>query len=61
MNLPALRRGLSLSERFSFGPYEVSDVHRGWTHRVAWGIAMYERSRARQSCEFALRSPSAQL
>ena len=55
------RAGFSLSERFSFGPYEVSDVHRGWTHRVAWGIAMYERSRARQPCEFALRTPSAQL
>lgn len=54
------RGGFTLSEKFSFGPYEVADVKRGWTHRVAWGIAMYERSRARQQYEFALRAPSGQ-
>ena len=54
------RGGFALSETFSFGPYEVADVHRGWTHRVARGIALYERARARQQYEFALRAPSGQ-
>ena len=54
------RGGFTLSEKFSFGPYEVIDVKRGWTHRVAWSIALYERSRARQQYEFALRAPSGQ-
>ena len=54
------RGGFTLSEKFSFGPYEVVDVHRGWTHRVSWSIAAYERARARQQYEFALRPPSGQ-
>ena len=54
------RGGFTLSEKFSFGPYDVVDVRRGWTHRVAWSIALYERSRARQQYEFALRAPSGQ-
>ena len=52
------RGGFTLSEKFTFGPYEVFDVHRGWTHRVAWSLALYERSKARQQCEFTLRMPS---
>lgn len=52
------RGGFSLAEKFTFGPYAVTDVHRGWTHRVAWGIVMYENSRARQQYEFALQASS---
>ena len=52
------RGGFTLSEKFSFGPYEVSDVHRGWTRRVAWSLASYGRTRARQQYEFSLRMPS---
>ena len=52
------RGGFTLSEKFSFGPYDVVDVRRGWTHRSAWRIALYERSRARQQYEFSLRMPS---
>lgn len=52
------RGGFSFAETFSFGPYEVFDIHRGWTRRVAWGIALYERSRACQQYEFSLRAPS---
>ncbi|MGD9782969.1 MAG: hypothetical protein AB7V14_12600 [Kiritimatiellia bacterium] len=55
------RGGFSLSEKFSFGPYEVFDVRRGWTHRVAWGIVFYERSQAVQRYEFALQSPSGKI
>ena len=52
------RGGFTLSEKFTFGPYEVFDVRRGWTHRVTWSLALYERSKARQQCEFTLRMPS---
>lgn len=51
------RGGFSFGERFSFGPYEVADVRRGWTRRVTWGILIYENSRARQQYEFSLRTP----
>ena len=54
------RGGFTLSEKFSFGPYDVVDVRRGWTRRVAWSIAVYERSRARQQFEFALHTPAGQ-
>ena len=52
------RGGLALSETFSFGPYAVAEVRRGWTRRVAWGLLLYERSRARQQYEITLRAPS---
>ena len=52
------RGGFSVAEKFSFGPYEVFNVRRGWTRRVAWSIAPYERARARQQYEFSLRMPS---
>ena len=57
--LPCLGRGgFTISEKFSFGPYEVADVRRGWTRRVAWRILPYERSSARQQYEFTLKTPS---
>ena len=52
------RGGFAFGETFTFGPYEVFNVRRGWTHRVAWSIAPYERARARQQYEFSLRMPS---
>lgn len=54
------RGGFALSEKFSFGPYDVVDARRGWTRRVAWSIAAYERSRARQQYEYTVRAPSGQ-
>ena len=29
------RQGFTWSEKFTFGPYAVTDVHRGWTCRFA--------------------------
>ena len=29
------RDGFSFAEKISFGPYEVFDIHCGWTRRVA--------------------------
>jgi len=52
------RGGFTLSEQFSFGPYEVSDVHRGWTTQTAWGIIFFERSHTRQQYEYTLQGPS---
>ncbi len=52
------RGGFTVTERFSFGPYQVTDVHRGWTRRVTWGIVFYEHSNARQQYEFTLQAPS---
>ena len=57
--LPCVGRGgFTISEKFSFGPYAVTDVHRGWTRRVTWGIVFYEHSSARQQYEFTLQAPS---
>jgi hypothetical protein len=52
------RGGFSLSEKFSFGPYEVFQVKRGWTRRTTWTLVLYENAKARQQVEFSLRTPS---
>lgn len=51
------RGGFSFSEAFSFGAYHVSQVKRGWTKRVTWGIVFYERSNSRQQFEFQMATP----
>lgn len=48
------RNAFSLHEDFAFSPYRVTGVRRGWKTREAWGIAFFERSRARQRFEFTL-------
>jgi len=49
------RGGFGLSEAFSFGPYEVKDVHRGWKVTTTWSIIFYERSH-RQQFEYTLQA-----
>jgi len=51
------RGGFGLSEAFSFGPYQVEEVHRGWKVTTTWSIIFYERSHARQQFEYTLRAP----
>ena len=51
------RQGFGLSESFRFGPYDVSDVHRGWRVTTAWGIFGYGSSKSEQPFEFKLRAP----
>jgi len=48
------RQGFGLSDLF-FGPYIVSDVHRGWRVTTAWGILGYGSSKSEQPFEFKLR------
>jgi hypothetical protein len=55
------RGGFSLSEKFSFGPYEVFQVKRGWTRRTTWTLALYENAKARQQYEFSLQTPSGRI
>jgi len=50
------RQGFSLSESFRFGPYHVSDVHRGWRVTTSWGILGYGSSKSEQPFEFKLRA-----
>jgi hypothetical protein len=52
------RGGFTLSEHFSFGPYQVENVHRGWTTQTAWGLLFFERSHTRQQYEYSLQGPS---
>ncbi len=52
------RGGFTLSEQFTFGPYQVENVHRGWTTTTAWGIIFYERSHSRQPFEYTLQGPT---
>jgi len=51
------RNTIEFREGFAFGPYEVTQVRRGWTSRTAWGFLSYSQSRARQSIEFAVTGP----
>lgn len=39
---------------FTFGPYTVKDIKRGWTESTAWGFIAYESYRADQSYEYLL-------
>jgi len=52
------RGGFTLSEQFSFGPFQVENVHRGWTQTTAWGIVFFERSHTRQQFEYTLQGPT---
>lgn len=45
------------NEDFQFGAYQVTDVHRGWTRRSAWGFRHLERANTQQSFEFTLAAP----
>ena len=40
---------------FTFGPYTVGDIKRGWTKSTAWGFIAYESYQADQSYEYSLR------
>ncbi len=48
------RGGFDFYESFSFGPYTVDQVHRGWTTKFAWGAFHYSSTSAEQDYEFAL-------
>ena len=50
------RQGFGLSESFSFGPYRVTDVHRGWRVTTAWGILGYGSSKSEQPFEFKVHA-----
>jgi len=50
------RQGFGLSESFSFGPYRVTDVHRGWQVTTAWGILGYGSSKSEQPFEFKVHA-----
>ncbi|MCF8031603.1 MAG: hypothetical protein K9K66_01580 [Desulfarculaceae bacterium] len=39
---------------FDFGPYQVSQVQRGWTESTAWGFMIYESYKAEQSYQYAV-------
>ena len=41
---------------FTFGPYMVKDVKRGWTESTAWGFMVYESYRADQSFEYIVEN-----
>jgi hypothetical protein len=41
---------------FTFGPYEVKGVKRGWTQSTAWGFIFYESYQADQSFEYLLQN-----
>jgi hypothetical protein len=50
------RQGFGLSKSFRFGPYDVSDVHRGWRVTTTWSIFGYGSSKSEQPFEFKLRT-----
>ncbi|HPI74909.1 MAG TPA: hypothetical protein PLZ01_15955 [bacterium] len=45
------------SEDFSFGAFQVTDVHRGWTRRSAGRLWRLEKADTQQSYEFSLAAP----
>lgn len=51
------RQGFKLSETFTFGPYTVDKVHRGWQTTTQWGLFSFEHAHARQQFEYSLVAP----
>ncbi len=51
------RQGFVWTEKFTFGPYAVTDVSRGWTRRFAWGVGEFEQSNTKQAYEFRMTAP----
>lgn len=52
-------RALSIfSKSFQFGPYQVTDIHRGWTKGRGWSVSSgateFSSSKAKQKYEFSL-------
>jgi hypothetical protein len=51
-------RGLAIfSKKFTIGPYQVTDVHRGWTRGKGYSIGGYSSSEAKQKYEFSITKP----
>ncbi|MCP4261755.1 MAG: hypothetical protein GY774_30275 [Planctomycetes bacterium] len=54
------RKSFSFDETFFFGPYQVAEVHRGWTRSTGFSISTPEKrkeftsSKAKQKYEFIL-------
>ncbi len=56
------RRGLSVfNSTFLFGPYNVTDIHRGWTRGSGFSLsgdsASFSSSKAKQKYEFSVNEP----
>ena len=51
------RQGFKLSENFTFGPYTVDQVHRGWQTTTKWGLFSFEHAHAKQAFEYNLIAP----
>jgi len=51
------RQGFRFGEDFSFGPYDVRDVRRGWMRRAEWDLTFAEGSARRQEFEYMLHAP----
>ncbi|MHC4214590.1 MAG: hypothetical protein ACYSWP_14600 [Planctomycetota bacterium] len=56
------RKSFSFDEAFFFGPYQVTEVHRGWTRSTGFSISTHEKrkkefssSKATQEYEFSLK------
>lgn len=51
------RIGIGFDNPFHFGPYQVDQVHYGWTETTEWGVILYSQLQADQQIEFAVHSP----
>ena len=51
------RFALIIKKSFQIGPYNVNNVHRGWTKGGGFSIAGYRSSEAKQEYEFSINEP----
>lgn len=56
---PVRGRSYFFEESFAFGPYELTNVHRGWTSKSRWGLGtnkvIFFDASAKQKYEFQIR------
>ena len=59
------RKSFSFNESFSFGPYQVTNVQRGWTKSSGWSVlykkTRFESRKAKQEYEFLMRDTDAKV
>lgn len=50
------RIGYGFENPFHFGPYQVDQIHYGWTETSEWGVILYSQLQANQQIAFAVHA-----
>lgn len=46
-----------ITKKMDFGPYQVTNINRGWTKSTGWSIGGFNSSKAKQKYQFSVTGP----